>query len=825
MAFFAEIILPLALPKKLTYSVPNEMETDLKVGMRVVVQLGKSKLYTGIISHLHQQTPEYEAKPILSKIDDYPIVTESHLKFWNWVAQYYMCTDGEVMTAALPSGLKLTGEDKVLPIDIENIDYSLLNEREHLIMEALEMQNVLELDEISKIIGIKTIQPYIKSLIEKNLIVVTQELRDTYKPKTETYIALSDFADKEENLKKIFNELSRAPKQLEALMVYITLSARYSTKKKAIRKKDFLQNDRVSEAAIRELVKKEILIAETVEIGRFDQDGNSIGNDLKRLSDAQQKALTEIQQSFEEKQVTLLHGVTSSGKTEIYLELIAKAIQEGKQVLYLVPEIALTTQLIQRITQYFPNEVGIYHSKFNENEKVEIWNHVLHFDAEKNNRFQIVVGARSALFLPFQNLGLVIVDEEHETSFKQQDPAPRYNARDAAIYLAMQQSAKVLLGSATPSVESYFNAHNGKYGYVNMPHRFGNVVLPEVKVVDLKEEQKFGRVEGIYSHYLLEQINKALEKREQVILFQNRRGYNLFIQCDTCGWTPQCKNCDISLTYHKNLNQLRCHYCGYHIPMVQHCGACHSVILNAKGSGTERIEDELQNLIPKARIARMDLDSTRKKNAYQQLIQDFSDGNIDILVGTQMITKGLDFEHVSLVGILNADNMLFFPDFRANERAFQLMEQVSGRAGRRNKTGSVVLQTYSPKHPVIHQVKNHDFSGMVHNELRERSQFKYPPYFRLIHLSLRNKDYAELKNIAYQFGHILRTQVQQANVYGPEMPSIGRIRNEFIFNFMIKIPLGTRVQTVKNSIIEAINSVKNSKEGRRTNFMIDVDPQ
>lgn len=825
MPFFAEIILPLALPKKLTYAIPKEMENDVQVGMRVVVQLGKSKLYTGIIAQLHTQTPDYEAKPILSKVDEHPIVKEKHLQFWQWIADYYMCTDGEVMTAALPSGLKLTGEDKVLPVNIEEIDYSQLNEREHLIMEALEMQHVLALDDISKIIGIKTVQPYIKSLIEKNLILVTQELRDAYKPKTETYIGLSAWADEENNLKRIFDELARAPKQLEAVMVYITLSARYTAKKKAVRKKDLLQNDKVSEAAIRELIKKEIFVAETVEVGRFDQDGNVIGNDLKRLSDAQQKALAEIQKNFEEKQVTLLHGVTSSGKTEIYLELIQQAIQDGKQVLFLVPEIALTTQLIQRITHYFPDKVGIYHSKFNENEKVEIWNHVLHFDAQNNSRFQIVVGARSALFLPFQSLGLVIVDEEHETSFKQQDPAPRYHARDAAIYLATQQNARVLLGSATPSIESYFNAQNGKYGYVHLPKRFGNVVLPEVSVIDLKMEQKFGRVEGIYSHILLEQIHHALEKREQVILFQNRRGYNLFIQCDTCGWTPQCKNCDISLTYHKNINQLRCHYCGYHIPMVQHCGACHSVMLNAKGSGTERIEDELQQLIPNARIARMDLDSTRKKNAYQQIIQDFSDGNVDILVGTQMITKGLDFDHVSLVGILNADNLLFFPDFRANERAFQLMEQVSGRAGRRDKKGKVILQTYSPQHAVIHQVQTHAYEKMVQQELRERSQYKYPPYFRLIHLSLRNKEYAELKTLAYQFGQILRTQVQQAQVLGPEMPAIGRIRNEFIFNFVIKVPLGTRVQTVKNGILETIQSIKNSKEGRRTQFMIDVDPQ
>ncbi len=825
MPFFAEIILPLALPKKLTYLVPNELEKSVQIGIRVVVQLGKSKLYTGIITHIHQETPEYEAKPIISIIDETPIVKEQQLQFWEWVANYYMCTSGEVMTAALPSGLKLTGEDKVLVIDIENIDYSILNEREHLIMEALEIQNVLALDEISKIIGIKSIQPYIKSLIDKKLILVTQELRDSFKAKTESYIVLSDFADQEENLKQTFGELARAPKQLEALMVYITLSARYSSKKRAIRKKDFLQNPKVSEAAIRELIKKGIFEAENVEIGRFDQDGNQIGNDLKRLSDAQQNALTEIQKNFEEKQVTLLHGVTSSGKTEIYLELINQAVKEGKQVLFLVPEIALTTQLIQRITHYFPDKVGIFHSKFNENEKVEIWNHVLNFHPEHNNRFQVVVGARSAIFLPFQQLGFVIIDEEHETSFKQQDPAPRYNARDAAIYLATQQQAKVLLGSATPSLESFFNAKNGKYGYVSLSQRFGNVVLPEVNVVDMKHEQKFGRVEGIYSTILLEKINQALEKREQVILFQNRRGYHLFIQCDTCGWTPQCKNCDISLTYHKNLNQLRCHYCGYHIPKIEHCGACNSVMLNSKGSGTERIEDELQQLIPNARIARMDLDSTRKKNAYQQIIQDFSDGQIDILVGTQMITKGLDFDHVSLVGILNADNLLFFPDFRANERAFQLMEQVSGRAGRRNKKGTVVLQTHSSQHAVIKQVQAHAFEAMTQLELKERSQYKYPPYFRLIHISLRNKNYNEIKTLAYQFGHILRTQVQQAQVLGPEMPAIGRIRNEFIFDFIIKIPMRTPLQLVKNGIWDSINSIKNSKEGRRTQFLIDVDPQ
>lgn len=820
---FVDVILPLALPKVLTYFIPPELNDEVAVGQRVVVQLQKEKLYTGIIARISEDKPEYETKPILSLLDKEPIVHEFHLKFWDWLAQYYMCTSGEIMTAALPSGLKLSSEAKVVLADIEGLSHDILSDREYLIVEALEVRQYLSMDDIQHMLGIKTIQPILKGLVDKGFIHIEQELKQKYKPRFETYIELSSFADKEENLKNIFDELVKAPKQLEVLMLFIHLTSRYTEKIRALKKQSLLSDARISAASIKELIKKGIFVEKRLAVGRFANNQIHV-LEQKQLSTDQKRALGEISAHFAERDVVLIHGVTSSGKTEVYVKLIEETIQAGKQVLFLLPEIALTTQLIQRISYYFPGMVGVYHSKFNENERVEVWNNVLKFKQNGELQpFQIIMGARSSLFLPYSNLGLVIVDEEHDPSYKQYDPAPRYHARDAAIYLASMHQAKVILGSATPSVESTYNARRSKYGLVEMLNRYGDVKMPVIKTVDLKRAYKDKRMDGHFSFELLDEIKTALEKREQVILFQNRRGFSVVVQCDTCGYVPHCKNCDITLTYHKTTDHLRCHYCGFQAPSLKVCTQCKSNAISTKGFGTEKIEEELSRILTGRKIGRLDFDTTRRKHSYHEILQEFADGSIDILVGTQMVTKGLDFDNVSLVGILNADNLLHYPDFRANERAYQLMVQVSGRAGRRNKQGKVIIQTYDPEHKTIQQVITNDYHAMYADEVAERQVFKYPPYFRLMDISVRNRDYNECKLVAKELGFRLREQLHDL-VLGPEIPTVGRIKNYFIFNLMIKADKKIPLATLKNFIKEKIHEIQLTKEGRRSHFNIDVDP-
>jgi primosomal protein N' (replication factor Y) len=816
-----EVILPLALPRQLTYGVPDTMQATLQPGCRVVVQVGKNKMYTALVYRTQVPAPEgYQAKPILEILDDQPVVTPGQIRFWEWIASYYMCTLGEVMNVALPSGLRLAAENKYI-LATRDIDLNILNNREYLIVEALSQRSSLSLDDIVKLLGIKTVQPYIKSLIEKGYLAIEQEMKKGFVPKKETYIELTETADQEENLKKIFDDLIKAPKQLETLMRFIHLSSRYTAKIRKVKKSDLLQFEQVSAQAIRELVKKNVFKEVKVEVGRFQADYGEAAQAYS-LTDEQQRAVQQIKEGFAQNKPVLLHGVTSSGKTEVYVSLIKEYIDAGKQVLYLLPEIALTTQLIQRLQRYFPGKVGVYHSRFNENERVEVWNEVLKFSTG-NTRFQIILGARSALFLPYTQLGLVVVDEEHDASFKQQDPDPRYNARDAAIYLATRQQAQVLLGSATPSLESYHNVQIGKYALAELKSRFGNVSLPEIVTADVKYELKHKKMQSHFTSVLLREIQQALDRREQVILFQNRRGYAPMLQCGECGWVPQCKHCDISLIYHKNSDQLRCHYCGYTERMVDACKACGSVNLDKKGFGTEKVEDELLPLFPKARIARLDLDTTRRKNAYQEILHQFADGAIDILVGTQMITKGLDFDHVSVVGILNADNMLHFPDFRAHERAYQLMSQVAGRAGRRNQRGKVVIQTYNPQHAIIRHVIHHDYEAMARQELLERSNFKYPPYYKFIEITLKATDYAQAKQAALQLAYLLKQQLGD-RILGPEMPGVARIRNQFLFRILVRLEPGAPLNTCKQWMHAAMQAVKQTPDGKRVVFQVDVDP-
>ncbi len=833
--YFVDVILPLAVPNLYTYRVPFEWNESIAIGKRVVVQFGKGKLYSALVRVIHENSPkQYAAKYIDSILDDAPIVNQKQFELWDWLSNYYMCTIGEVMIAALPGGLRLSSETKILlnqnyKEEATNIE---LSDKEFLIVDALEIRQVLTLTDISGIIEQKIVYPIIKSLIEKGVVVLQEELKEKFKPKIESYVRITEYADNEENLKTIFDALERkAPKQLDVVMAYVTLSKRYSKERVEVRKSDILKMVDGAEAALKSLVKKNTFEIYEREVGRLASFENE--NKISNLNEEQQKVLESINKQFssENKDVVLLHGVTSSGKTEIYVKLIEQAIAEGKQVLYLLPEIALTTQIINRLRKYFGEAVGVYHSKFNENERVEVWNNVLgnkskelsQKSKEDYSSYKLVIGARSALFLPFSNLGLVIVDEEHDTSFKQYDPSPRYNARDAAIYLAHIHKAKTLLGSATPSLESYFNAQEGKYGFAEMTKRFGGILMPEILIADVKEAMRKKMMKSHFSPLLLDTVTLALEKKEQVILFQNRRGFAPQLECNMCAWVPQCANCDVSLTYHKVSNQLRCHYCGYSIKPPSKCAACGDTDLKMKGFGTEKIEEELAIFYPKARIARMDLDTTRSKFAHQHIIQDFEDGNIDILVGTQMVTKGLDFDNVSMVGILNADSMLNFPDFRSFERSFQLMSQVSGRAGRKNKRGKVIIQSQNPEHSIIQEVIANDYLSMYTNQLLDRKNFNYPPYFRLIEVTVIHKD-VDMVNASAKFLADALKKHFAKRVLGPEFPLVSRIRNLYHKNILLKIERDASVGQVKKILSELLIKFKSTSDYKSVRVNIDVDP-
>lgn len=820
---FVDVILPLALPQAFTYRVPFEWNDYVTEGKRVIVQFGRgSKLYSGLIEKVHQQAPTYQAKYIDSVLDAEPIVhAELQFKFWKWIAEYYLCQIGEVMNAALPGGLRLASETRVYlhPEYAEVVDE--ISDKEYLIVEALELRNVLMLSEIAEILNVKNVHSHIKAMIEKKAIMVEEEIKQRYKPKMIDYVKLTQSASDEKRIKQIFDELERAPKQLEALMAFLQLNKRYSQETLEVKKLQLQKTANVSSAVINELQRKDILQIYSVEAGRLSaEEATSLS---KTLSEDQEKALNEIKHKFTEQEVVLLFGVTSSGKTELYIKLIQEALERGEQVLYLLPEIALTSQIILRLQAIFGEKVGVYHSKFNENERVEVWQNVLQFKQGEKENFQIILGARSSLFLPYSNLGLVIVDEEHENTFKQFDPAPRYHARDAAIVLAKMQGAKVLLGSATPSVESYRNAMEGKYGLVELKKRHTDIQMPEILYADVKDDSRRKKMKSHFSPLLMEHMQESLDNKKQIILFQNRRGYSPILMCDTCGHSPNCANCDVTLTYHKFSNQLSCHYCGYNVKLMSNCNACGDTNMQVKGFGTEKIEEELAIFFPKARIARMDLDTTRAKNAYHQIIHSFQEHEIDILVGTQMVAKGLDFENVALVGIMNADNMLNFPDFRAFERSYQLMSQVSGRAGRKGKRGKVVIQTYNPQHQIIQQVINHDFEGMYKDEIIERRNFKYPPYYRLIKLTLRDRDVHKLNAAADRLTVELKS-VFGERILGPEFPGVARVRNYYLKNIMLKVEKEASIKKAKEVLTVKLTEFSVLKDNKSIRIGIDVDP-
>ncbi len=814
MNYFIEVVIPLSLPKTFTYKVSEAEYFFIKKGMRIAVPFGKNKIYSALAIDLHQNAPTlYEAKEIHQILDEKPIINEFQINHWFWIASYYMCNIGDVYRSALPSALLLESETIISQRNETIVDKKQLSDDEFLIYEALQQQSSLKVQNIIAILNKKTVLPIIQKLIDKNIISLDEEIQEEYKPKIIRYIRLHENYLAESKLIALLDNL-KSEKRKNLVLQYFQLQAQ---EKKPISVKQLTQISNSSPAIVKGLIDKQIFEEYFVQEDRVNFEKNKENNNLS-LSEAQQNAFDEIEKSFLEKEVCLLHGVTSSGKTEIYTKLIEKFLVKEKQVLYLLPEIALTTQLVSRLTKHFGNKVAVFHSKYSNNERIEVWNQVLNV----SEKAQVVIGARSALFLPFSNLGLIIVDEEHEQTFKQQDPSPRYHARDAAIVLANAHQAKVLLGSATPSIETYYNATSGKFGLVTLKERFGNVPMPEIKLVDLKDSYFRKKMKGHFSLTLIEEITEAFSNGEQVILFQNRRGFSPVLECMTCGHVPQCQQCDVSLTFHKYKNQLRCHYCGYNMGKPTNCHICSSVDLETKGFGTEQIELELAELFPTKNIKRMDQDTTKGKYSFDKIIDGFKNREIDVLVGTQMLAKGLDFDNVSVVGIMNADNMLYHPDFRAFERSYQMMTQVSGRSGRGEKRGKVIIQTYNPLHNIIQQVTNNDYQGMYKEQVYDRKIYNYPPFFRLVRLTLKHREFDKLKE-----GSTWLYQVLQQNlsipVLGPEEPVIGRIRNEYIRTIMVKIPNETSLQSTKKTILRVLNSFDLVSQYRTIKVTVNVD--
>ncbi len=812
---YAEVIIPLALPKNYTWSVPEQFRASIKEGCRVEVTL-KNKKYAGIVKRLHNNKPAaFEPKEISNILDAEPIIYHGQLQLWQWIAAYYLCSEGEVMAAALPAHFKLSSETILIYNDEYGDDFSALDHDEYLVAEALLIKKELKLTAVQQILDSSHVYPVIKRLIEKKVCFVWETLKESYSPRKETYVILNPQYDNEEKLSELLNEdkkLQRAEKQMELLLSYLHLTKTTGH----VTKSELLKKSAASDAQLKGLIEKNILWIEKRSIDRIQYLPKNIDIDFS-LTAAQERAFKEINASFETKQVCLLHGVTSSGKTQVYIKQIEQFVKQGKQVLYMLPEIALTSQIIRRLQKYFGGYIGIYHSKFSQNERFEIWSKI------RSGDLKIVLGARSSLFLPFEDLGLIIVDEEHDASYKQQEPAPRYHARDSAIYYASLFNAKVLLGSATPSVESYFNASNAKYGLVELTERFGNVNMPVIQLIDTKKIVPKEKNKIILTDQLKESIQQSLDKKKQVILFQNRRGYSPYQVCQVCGWIPQCKNCDVSLTYHKLTNKLHCHYCGTIYPPVNTCAACGNHQFIQRNFGTERIEEQLEEIFPHAKISRMDIDSVRGKTAHDNLIRLFEQQRIDILVGTQMVVKGLDFDNVNLVSVLDADSLLSFADFRVNERAFQLIEQVSGRAGRKDGEGKVMIQVANTRHPVLGYVQAHDYKLFYLQEIADRQRFFYPPYSRIILITFKHK----IKEVAESAAHFCANNMKKdfANyLVGPAEPVVSRVRNQYLMELLLKLPKdGNTIALAKQIIQQQAAILHNNKKFRSVVIIADVD--
>ena len=823
MAQFADVILPLPLEGNFTYSLPKSFSNLVQVGCRIIVPFGTSKYYSAIVVKLHDTIPSYPTKEAMELLDSSPIVTTAQLKLWKWIADYYLCTIGDVYKAALPSGLKLESESSVM-YNEEFIGDNTLTPSEEKIIQILEEDTVQTLSSLQKKTGIKNILPVIKRLLDKNAIRIKEEVKRTYKPRMATYVRITEAFFNETQLNEILTQLKRSAKQADLLMKYASLagiSAALALQNKdllkEITKQELIEKTACTPSVLKALCQKGVLELYQKPIGRIAQQYLPTELIIQPLSEDQTRAREEIKDAWKQHDVCLLHGVTSSGKTEVYIHLMKEVIEAGKQVLFMLPEIVLTAQLTDRLKRVFGDRLGVYHSRYPDAERVEVYQKML-----SDSPYDIIVGVRSSIFLPFKNLGLIIIDEEHETSFKQQDPAPRYQARNVALVLAKTSNAKTLLGSATPSLESYSNAKTGKYGLVQLDKRYGNVQLPQIEVVNMREMAKKKMMVGPFTPQLIERIRQALQQRKQVILFQNRRGYAPMMECKTCGWTPRCQKCDVSLTLHRNMRQLTCHYCGASYPIPQKCPNCEEQQLMGRGYGTERIEDCLQEIFPTARIARMDLDTTRSRLHYEKIISDFQHFKTDILVGTQMVTKGLDFERVSVVGILNAGTMLNQPDFRSYEHAYQMMEQVAGRAGRKNEQGYVVLQTQDVEASAIQQVVRHDYIAMYEEQMQERSLFNYPPNCRLIYVYLKHRDERVLDSLSRDYANLLRKIFGQ-RILGPDTPPIAKVQMMYIRKIIVKIELTASMAEARKRLREIQEYVTGLQQYKTALIYYDVD--
>lgn len=819
--YYANVLLPLPLYGTFTYRIPEQMMGQAKIGHRVIVPFGRKKSYTAIITSISSIPPEgYEVKDLIMVLDDYPIIKHPQLKFWEWISDYYLCTPGDVYKAAVPAGLKIESETFIeLNSEFEESPDNKLNEREAIICQLLDHNSRMTLSEIQRKTGFKNIEATINRLIEHEAVIISEKLVERYRSRKESYVRLNVNQNDSSALHSMFDKVHGARKQETALLALIELTGTGQRKglPKEVSRAELLERSGVTTAILKAMVDKGIIEIYKKEINRFRYSG-LVGEPPPTLSNAQKTALAEIHRSFIDKDITLLHGITASGKTEIYIHLISYVLEQGNQVLYLVPEIALTTQLTHRLQKVFGDKVIIYHSKFSDNERVDIWKRMLN-----NNSPCVIIGARSSLFLPFSNLSLIIVDEEHETSYKQQDPAPRYNARDVATVLASMHGAKTLLGSATPAVDTYYKAINNKYGLVSLTERYDGAKLPEIEIIDMNLARRKNMAEGIFSNKTLTLAKEAISHNEQVIFFLNRRGYAPLARCKQCGWVPKCENCDVSLTYHRRHNQLICHYCGATYPLPNVCPACREPGVDIIGYGTERIEDDVEKFFPNEKIVRMDLDTTRNKDGYENIIDDFSKRRSQILIGTQMVTKGLDFDGVSLVGVVNADSLINFPDFRATERAYNMLEQVSGRAGRRLTKGIVAVQTSQPTHPILTHLSCHDYEGFFKMEIDERKRFNYPPFTRLIYIYLKHRDNDTLTELSIIYSNKLR-ELFGTRVFGPEEPMISRIQSLYIRKIMLKIEVNASMKKVKTILRELYEKMHQYPQMKGLLIYYDVDP-
>lgn len=819
---FVELLLPVPVPKLFTYRVPYPMNEKISIGQRAIVQFGDRKILTGLITSINDKPPkDHEAKYLLELLDEFPSVTDLQFKLFRWIAEYYLCTLGEVMNAALPGGLKLSSESRVQIHPAFNYDESdhAFSEKEIILIKRLQQES-LDYSQIVTLLGVKHLYSILKSLVGKEAVILYEEVKEKYKPKTEKKVRLTEQYNNSSALESVFQELESKPKQEAVLLKFlqeVPVLGHPEKNKTGIAKKKLIEGD-ISESSLNTLVKNGILEEFEVIVSRFEDDKSEFSPTVQ-LSPEQQQTLYEILAAFKDHDISLLHGITGSGKTEIYINLIKQALESGSQVLYLLPEIALTTQIVQRMKKIFGTTMGVYHSRFSDNERVEVWNGIL------SGRFKFVVGVRSSVFLPFDNLGLIIVDEEHDASYKQQEPAPRYHARDVAMVMGQHHHAKVLLGSATPSVETYYHALRGKYGLIKLDKRFGDAQLPKAILVDMGRERKQKTVKGEFSSVLLKQVGETLSRKEQAIIFQNRRGYSPMVNCEDCGWVPKCINCAVSLTYHQFRHALVCHYCGYKESLPQHCPTCSSSRIRTVGYGTEKLEEELKLYFPDATVQRMDLDTTRSKTGYETIIDQFERGETNILVGTQMVTKGLDFDNVSLVGIFNADRMIHFPDFRSYERAFQLITQVSGRAGRKDKPGQVVIQTSSPDHPLLLTILNRSFKEFYHSQLADRELHNYPPFYRLIEITTKHTDKKTCRAAAQALFDSLKTTLNGVRIFGPGEPMVSKIRNQYLMSVLVKIPRNNpELAVIKTKLVQSVQNVLKEKSYRNARIIIDVDP-